>query len=59
MTRTFERDYLQFVDDLVFGESVSFTEARSVFIECAEQLMSAVTTSLNLEENPQLADCKK
>jgi predicted nucleotidyltransferase component of viral defense system len=41
----FERDYLRFVDELVFGEPVSFAEARSVFIELAERLMSAVPVS--------------
>lgn len=41
----FERDYLQFVDELVFGESVPFAEARSVFIELAERLMSGLPTS--------------
>lgn len=35
----FERDYLQFVDELVFGEQVTFTEARAVFIELAESLI--------------------
>ena len=41
----FERDYLQFVDELVFGESVPFAEARSVFIELAERLMSGLPPS--------------
>lgn len=36
----FERDYQRFVDELVFGEPVSFDEARSVFIELAQRLMS-------------------
>ena len=45
---TFERDYLQFVDELVFGESVPFAEARSVFVELAEQLISAVPVSPKL-----------
>lgn len=44
-TSAFERDYLRFVDELVFGEPVSFAEARSVFIELAERLMSAVSIS--------------
>ncbi|MCS6810379.1 MAG: nucleotidyl transferase AbiEii/AbiGii toxin family protein [Tepidimonas sp.] len=35
----FERDYLRFVDDLVFGEPVTFAEARAVFIELAESLI--------------------
>lgn len=35
----FERDYLRFVDELVFGEPVTFAEARSVFIEVANQLL--------------------
>lgn len=39
---TFERDYLQFIDELVFGEPVSFAEARSVFIDLAERLISAI-----------------
>jgi predicted nucleotidyltransferase component of viral defense system len=37
---TFERDYLRFVDELVFGEPVTFAEARAVFIELADQLLS-------------------
>lgn len=36
----FERDYLQFVDELVFGEPVSFAEARTVFVELANRLLS-------------------
>lgn len=36
----FERDYLRFVDELVFGEPVTFSEARTVFIELAEQLLA-------------------
>jgi len=36
----FERDYLQFVDELVFGEQVTFAEARAVFIELAERLLA-------------------
>ena len=35
----FERDYLRFVDELVFGEPVTFAEARAVFIELAESLI--------------------
>lgn len=35
----FERDYLRFVDELVFGEPVPFAEARAVFIELAERLI--------------------
>lgn len=35
----FERDYLRFVDELVFGEPVTFAEARAVFIELAECLI--------------------
>lgn len=42
---TFERDYLQFVDELVFGEHVPFAEARSVFIELAGRLMSALSVT--------------
>ena len=34
----FERDYLRFVDELVFGEPVTFAEARVVFTELAERL---------------------
>lgn len=41
----FERDYVQFVDELVFGEPVPFAEARSVFIELAGRLMSALPAS--------------
>ena len=36
----FERDYLQFVDELVFGETVPFAQARSVFVQLAEQLLN-------------------
>ena len=35
----FERDYLRFVDELVFGEPVTFAEARAVFIGLAESLI--------------------
>lgn len=35
----FERDYLRFVDELVFGEPVTFAEARAVFVELAESLI--------------------
>jgi len=42
---TFERDYLLFVDELVFGESVPFAEASAVFSELASQLISALPDS--------------
>lgn len=35
----FERDYLRFVDELVFGEPVTFAEARAMFIGLAESLI--------------------
>lgn len=35
----FERDYLRFVDELVFGEPVTFAEVRAVFMELAESLI--------------------
>lgn len=38
----FERDYSQFVDELVFGEPVAFAEALSVFVDVAERLISAL-----------------
>lgn len=38
----FERDYLQFVDELVFGEAVSFTQARSIFSQVAEELLGGM-----------------
>ena len=38
-TDAFERDYLQFVDELVFGAQVTFAEARAVFIQLAESLI--------------------
>lgn len=41
----FERDYRRFVDELVFGEPVGFDEARSVFIELAERLISELPIS--------------
>eukprot|EP01030_Chromulinospumella_sphaerica_P003550 gene3550-3473_t len=37
---SFERDYRQFVNELVFGESVPFVEARTVFVTLAERLLS-------------------
>lgn len=43
--RTFERDYMRFVEELVFGEPASFNEARSVFIDLADRLISAVPAS--------------
>lgn len=36
----FERDYLRFVDELVFGEAVTFAEARAVFIGLADELLA-------------------
>lgn len=36
----FERDYLRFVDELVFGEPVTFAEARAEFVELADRLLS-------------------
>lgn len=42
---TFERDYLRFVDELVFGEPVTFSEARSVFVQIAEQLINGLQVS--------------
>lgn len=36
----FERDYLRFVDELVFGETVPFSEATAVFINLAERLLN-------------------
>lgn len=35
----FERDYAQFVEELVFGEPVSFADARAVFVDVAERLL--------------------
>jgi len=40
--KEFERDYLQFVDELVFGETVSFTQARSTFTQLADQFLSGM-----------------
>jgi hypothetical protein len=37
-----EADYLRFVDELVFGDPVSFDDARSTFLAVAEQLLSAI-----------------
>jgi len=42
---TWERDCWRFVDELVFGESVLFAEARSVFVEVVERLIAAVPVS--------------
>lgn len=39
----FERDYVQFVDELVFGETVPFAEARAIFVQLAEQLLTSAT----------------
>lgn len=39
----FERDYMQFVDELVFGETVPFAEARTLFVQLAEQLLTSAT----------------
>lgn len=36
----FDRDYAQFVDELVFGEPVTFVEARASFVGLAERLLS-------------------
>ena len=36
----FDRDYAQFVDELVFGEPVTFVEARAAFVDLAERLLS-------------------
>jgi predicted nucleotidyltransferase component of viral defense system len=41
-TDAFERDYLCFVDDLVFGERVTFAEARAVFAELAARLIGTL-----------------
>jgi predicted nucleotidyltransferase component of viral defense system len=38
----FERDYREFVDDLVFGEPVSFAKAKSVFVSVSQQLLAGV-----------------
>jgi len=40
--KEFERDYLQFVDELVFGETVPFAEARSTFTQLADQFLGAM-----------------
>jgi hypothetical protein len=42
---TFERDYLRFVDELVFGEPVTFSEARSVIVQMAEHLINGLQVS--------------
>ena len=36
----FKRDYLQFVDELVFGPVVPFEQARALFVTWADQLLS-------------------
>jgi len=36
----FDRNYAQFVDELVFGEPVTFVEARASFVGLAERLLS-------------------
>jgi predicted nucleotidyltransferase component of viral defense system len=38
----FEQDYRQFVDELVFGEPVSFVQARSLFVQSARALLNGV-----------------
>jgi hypothetical protein len=40
--KEFERDYLQFVDELVFGETVSFAQARSTFTQLADQFLNGM-----------------
>ena len=40
----FERDYLRFVDALVFGEPVAFAEARAVFVQLAKCLIGQLKT---------------
>lgn len=40
----FERDYLRFVDELVFGEPVTFADARAVFTKLAESLIGQLKT---------------
>lgn len=40
----FERDYGRFVEDLVFGEPVSFAEARDVFCAVARDLVNPMQT---------------
>jgi hypothetical protein len=37
-----EADYISFVSDLVFGDQVSFTEARDAFSEFAAQLLDGL-----------------
>jgi len=39
-TERFERYYLEFVDELVFGERNHFVDARAVFVDVAEQLLA-------------------
>lgn len=38
----FERDYDRFVNELVFGDPVSFSAARGAFVEMAERLVDAL-----------------
>ena len=47
----FAKDYTRFVDELVFGEAVSFDEARAAFIEIADQLVSSLPT--DQESDPE------
>lgn len=39
----FERHYQEFVEELVYGEPISFTEAKRVFIVLAEKLVGSIT----------------
>lgn len=40
--KVFERAYFEFLDELVFGEAVSFAEARNVFTHAAEVLIASI-----------------
>ena len=42
---SFARDYEQLVDELVFGERLSFAEGQRVFIRMAERLLSSLADS--------------
>lgn len=44
-TNVFERDYFKFVDELVFGDPVSFADARAAFVDLAERLISQLKPS--------------
>lgn len=48
----FERHYRRFVDELVFGDRISYDEARSAFTGAADALLSESTLALQQASSP-------